>query len=46
MSVARVVHGARVSLKVGFVAVGIATVLGLLVGLLFGLLRRVGETRS
>jgi peptide/nickel transport system permease protein len=33
---ARVVHGARVSLKVGFVAVGIATVLGLLVGLLSG----------
>jgi peptide/nickel transport system permease protein len=33
---ARVVHGARVSLKVGFVAVGIATALGLLVGLLSG----------
>jgi peptide/nickel transport system permease protein len=33
---ARVVYGARVSLKVGFVAVGIATVLGLLVGLLSG----------
>jgi peptide/nickel transport system permease protein len=32
----RVVHGARVSLKVGFVAVGIATALGLLVGLLSG----------
>jgi len=31
-----VVHGARVSLKVGFVAVGIATALGLLVGLLSG----------
>ena len=29
---ARVVYGARVSLKVGFVAVGIATALGLLVG--------------
>ncbi len=33
---ARVVYGARVSLKVGFVAVGIATALGLLVGLLSG----------
>ncbi len=33
---ARVVHGARVSLKVGFVAVGIATALGLIVGLLSG----------
>ena len=33
---ARVVLGARVSLKVGFVAVGIATALGLLVGLLSG----------
>jgi peptide/nickel transport system permease protein len=33
---ARVVHGARVSLKVGFVAVGIATALGLLVGLFAG----------
>jgi peptide/nickel transport system permease protein len=33
---ARMVHGARVSLKVGFVAVGIATALGLVVGLLSG----------
>lgn len=33
---ARVVYGARVSLKVGFVAVSIATALGLLVGLLSG----------
>jgi peptide/nickel transport system permease protein len=33
---ARMVHGARISLKVGFVAVGIATVLGLVVGLLSG----------
>jgi len=33
---ARVVYGARVSLKVGFVAVGIATALGLFVGLLSG----------
>lgn len=33
---ARVVHGARVSLKVGFVAVGIATALGMLVGLFAG----------
>ena len=33
---ARMVYGARVSLKVGFVAVGIATALGLVVGLLSG----------
>jgi peptide/nickel transport system permease protein len=33
---ARMVHGSRISLKVGFVAVGIATVLGLVVGLLSG----------
>jgi len=33
---ARVVYGARVSLKVGFVAVGIATAIGLFIGLLSG----------
>ncbi|MBI5420086.1 MAG: ABC transporter permease [Deltaproteobacteria bacterium] len=33
---ARMVHGARISLKVGFVAVGIATAIGLLVGLVSG----------
>ncbi len=33
---ARMIHGARVSLKVGFVAVGIYTVIGLLVGLFAG----------
>jgi len=33
---ARMAHGARISLSVGFVAVGIATVLGLVVGLLAG----------
>ncbi len=33
---ARVVYGARVSLKVGFVAVGIATAIGLIVGLMAG----------
>jgi len=33
---ARMVYGARVSVKVGFVAVGIATALGLVVGLLSG----------
>jgi peptide/nickel transport system permease protein len=33
---ARVVYGARVSLKVGFVAVGIATSIGLVIGLLSG----------
>jgi peptide/nickel transport system permease protein len=33
---ARMVHGARISLKVGFVAVGIATAIGLLVGLFSG----------
>ncbi len=33
---ARMVHGARISLKVGFVAVGIAMAIGLLVGLLAG----------
>ncbi|MCL5966024.1 MAG: ABC transporter permease [Deltaproteobacteria bacterium] len=32
----RMVHGARISLKVGFVAVGIATAIGLVVGLLSG----------
>jgi peptide/nickel transport system permease protein len=33
---ARMVYGAKISLKVGFVAVGIATVIGLLVGLTAG----------
>jgi peptide/nickel transport system permease protein len=33
---ARMVYGARISLKVGFVAVGIATAIGLLVGLFSG----------
>jgi peptide/nickel transport system permease protein len=33
---ARMAHGARISLKVGFVAVGIATAIGLMVGLLAG----------
>ncbi|MDA8122111.1 MAG: ABC transporter permease [Deltaproteobacteria bacterium] len=33
---ARMVYGARISLKVGFVAVGIATAIGLLVGLIAG----------
>ncbi|OYV98026.1 MAG: peptide ABC transporter permease, partial [Deltaproteobacteria bacterium 37-65-8] len=33
---ARVVYGARVSMKVGFVAVGIATAIGLVLGLLAG----------
>ena len=33
---ARMVYGARISLKVGFVAVGIATAIGLLVGLVAG----------
>jgi peptide/nickel transport system permease protein len=33
---ARMVYGARVSMKVGFVAVGIATAIGLVVGLLGG----------
>jgi peptide/nickel transport system permease protein len=33
---ARMVYGARISLKVGFVAVGIATAIGLLVGLFAG----------
>ncbi len=33
---ARVVYGARVSMKVGFVAVGIATAIGLVIGLLSG----------
>jgi peptide/nickel transport system permease protein len=33
---ARVVHGARISLKVGFVAIGIATAIGLVVGLAAG----------
>ncbi len=32
----RVVYGARVSMKVGFVAVGIATTIGLVIGLLSG----------
>ncbi len=33
---ARMAHGARISLKVGFVAIGIATAIGLLVGLAAG----------
>lgn len=33
---ARMAHGARISLKVGFVAMGIATAIGLVVGLLSG----------
>ena len=32
----RVVYGSRISLKVGFVAVGIATVIGIIVGLISG----------
>src|SRR4030065_391666 len=32
----RVIYGSRISLKVGFVAVGIATIIGIIVGLISG----------
>lgn len=41
---ARIVHGARISMEVGFVATGIATVIGLVVGLAAGFYgRRVDD---
>ncbi|NJD62781.1 MAG: ABC transporter permease, partial [Deltaproteobacteria bacterium] len=40
---ARMVYGARISLKVGFVAVGIATAIGLMVGLFAGFYGGLGD---
>ena len=39
----RVIHGARVSLYVGIVSVGIALISGSILGLMAGLLRRPGR---